>query len=102
MKRNLITKIAVLIVALITCAACSKDIVTGTDPYAGGKEPLGIGFYINYPEPGTAKPGELVDFYVKGLKGKLDQINFFVNNTAVEIVSAKDSLVTIKVPAQIT
>ncbi len=102
MKRNLITKIAILIVALIVFAACSKDIVTGTDPYAGGKEPLGVGFYINYPEPGMAKPGELVDFYVKGLKGKLDQINFFVNNTKVEVVSAKDSLVTIKVPAQIT
>jgi len=102
MKKNLITKIAVLIGALIVFAACSKDIITGTDPYAGGKESLGIGFYINYPEPGMAKPGELVDFYVKGLKGKLDKINFFVNNTAVEIVAAKDSLVTIKVPAQIT
>lgn len=102
MKRNLITKIAVLLVVLITCAACNKDIVTGTDPYAGGKEPLGVGFYVNYPEPGVAKPGELVDFYVKGLKGKLNQINFFVNNTAVEVVSAKDSLVTIRIPAQIT
>ncbi|WP_293879668.1 DUF5008 domain-containing protein [Sphingobacterium sp. UBA1498] len=102
MKRNLITKILVLIIVVITLAACSKDIVTGADPYAGGKESLGIGFYINYPDPGTAKPGELVDFYVKGLKGKLDQINFFVNNTAVEIVSAKDSLITIKVPPQIT
>jgi hypothetical protein len=102
MKRNLITKIGVLIAALIVFAACNKDIVTGTDPYAGGKESLGVGFYINYSEPGTAKPGELVDFYVKGLKGKLDKINFFVNNTAVEVVAARDSLVTIKVPAQIT
>ncbi|MFA4978452.1 MAG: DUF5008 domain-containing protein [Sphingobacterium sp.] len=102
MKRNLITKIGILIAALIVFAACNKDIVTGTDPYAGGKESLGVGFYINYPEPGTAKPGELVDFYVKGLKGKLDKINFFVNNTAVEVVAARDSLVTIKVPAQIS
>ncbi|WP_333626129.1 DUF5008 domain-containing protein [Sphingobacterium siyangense] len=102
MKRNLITKISALAVTILALAACSKDILTGADPYAGGKEPLGIGFYINYPDPGSAKPGELVDFYVKGLKGKLDKIGFFVNNTAVEIISAKDSLVTIKLPEQIS
>lgn len=102
MKRNITAKIAFLIAIVCCFVACNKDIVTGSDPYAGGKESLGIGFYINYPDPGVAKPGELVDFYVKGLKGKLDRIEFFVNNTPVEIVKAKDSLVTIKVPEQIS
>jgi len=102
MKRNLITKIGAWMAAIVVFAACNKEILTGTDPYAGGRQSAGVGFYINYPEPGTAKPGELVDFYVKGLKGRVDKINFFVNNTPVEIVAARDSLVTIKVPALVT
>ncbi|WP_051959741.1 DUF5008 domain-containing protein [Sphingobacterium sp. ML3W] len=90
---------AVLVFAF---SSCSKDIALGTDPYAGGKESLGVGFYTNYASPEVAKPGELVDFYVKGLKPYLDNIEFTINNTKVEVVSAKDSLVTIRVPAQIS
>jgi len=101
-RRTIGNKVAVLAGTLVVMTACNKDIVTGVDPYAGGKEALGIGFYVNYPDPGTARPGELVDFRVKGLKGKLDKINFFVNNTPVEVVTAQDSLVTIKVPQQIS
>ncbi|MGE8242224.1 MAG: DUF5008 domain-containing protein, partial [Sphingobacterium sp.] len=71
-------------------------------PYAGGKESLGVGFYTNYANPEIAKPGELVDFYVKGIKPYLGKINFSVNDTKVEVIAAKDSLVTIKVPAEIS
>lgn len=87
---------------MMVFSACNKDIALGTDPYAGGKQPLGVGFYANYAEPGSAKPGELVDFYVKGIKPFLGKLDFFVNNTKVEVVTAKDSLVTIKVPAEIS
>ncbi|MDQ1152751.1 DUF5008 domain-containing protein [Sphingobacterium zeae] len=104
MMKRLKTKIGYQL-GLLSCLAissCSKDIALGTDPYAGGKGSLGIGFYKSYSEPGTAKPGELVDFYVKGIAPYLGKLNFYVNNTKMEVVSAKDSLVTIKVPDQIS
>lgn len=88
--------------ASIAFTACNKEIVTGEDPYAGGKGSLGIGFIKNYPNPSFAKPGELVDFYVKGLKPFIGKIDFFVNNTQVEVVTAQDSLITIKVPMEIS
>ncbi|UIR55382.1 DUF5008 domain-containing protein [Sphingobacterium sp. SRCM116780] len=102
--KNKLYKSFYLLFALgvLAFTACNKEIVTGEDPYAGGKGSLGIGFITNYPTPNVAKPGELVDFNVKGLKPYLGKIDFFVNNTKVEIVTAQDSLVTIKVPAEIS
>jgi len=89
-------------ISFVVLSACNKDVVTGEDPYAGGKGSLGIGFITNYPTPSFAKPGELVDFNVKGIKPYLGNIDFFINGTPVEVVTAKDSLVTIKVPAEIS
>lgn len=103
MKRITLEKIwHAVAICILAFSSCSKDIALGTDPYAGGKESLGVGFYLNYAEPGIAKPGELVDFYVKGLKPYLGKIDFSINDTKVEVVSAKDSLVTIRVPAEIS
>jgi len=104
MMKRLKTKILWQL-GMLSCLAissCSKDIALGTDPYAGGKESLGIGFYKSYSQPGSAKPGELVDFYVKGIQPYLGKLNFYVNNTKVEVIEARDSLVTVKVPAQIS
>lgn len=89
-------------VSAFALSSCTKDIVLGTDPYEGGKGSLGIGFYNNYASVEVAKPGELVDFYVKGIKPYLDDIEFSINETKVEVISAKDSLVTIRVPEQIS
>lgn len=86
----------------LAVSSCSKDIALGTDPYAGGKGSLGIGFYNNYASQESAKPGELVDFYVKGIKPYLDDIEFSINETKVEVISAKDSLVTIRIPEEIS
>ncbi|MEI2275529.1 DUF5008 domain-containing protein [Sphingobacterium sp. ML3W] len=103
MKRIILDKIwYATLVSVLGFSACSKDIALGTDPYAGGKESLGVGFYTNYANPEIAKPGELVDFYVKGIKPYLGKINFSVNDTKVEVITAKDSLVTIKVPTEIS
>lgn len=92
----------VTVICIVAVTSCSKDIATGTDPYAGGKGSLGVGFYTDYAEPGIAKPGELVDFYVKGIKPFLGNIDFSINDTKVEVVSAKDSLITIRVPEEIS
>jgi len=92
----------VTVIFMVAVTSCSKDIALGTDPYAGGKGSLGIGFYADYAEPGIAKPGELVDFYVKGIKPFLGNIDFSINDTKVEVVAAKDSLVTIRVPEEIS
>lgn len=89
-------------ISAFALSSCTKDIVLGTDPYEGGKGSLGIGFYNNYASVEVAKPGELVDFYVKGIKPYLDNIEFSINETKVEVISAKDSLVTIRVPEQIS
>lgn len=103
MKRIILKTIwHVTVICMVAVTSCSKDIALGTDPYAGGKGSLGIGFYADYAEPGIAKPGELVDFYVKGIKPYLGNIDFSINDTKVEVVAAKDSLVTIRVPAEIS
>ncbi|GHE39450.1 hypothetical protein GCM10017764_23360 [Sphingobacterium griseoflavum] len=95
-------KIVCLPILFLLLTACSKDLVVGEDPYAGGKGSLGIGFVSNYPSPEVAKPGELVEFQVKGLLPYIGQLNFFVNNTPVEVISAEDSLVIVRVPTQIS
>lgn len=88
--------------ALLIFANCSKDVKLGEDPYAGGKESLGIAFYKDYAEPEIAEPGSEVMFHVKGLKKHEGKFQFFINDNLVDIKNVADSSITIVLPENIS
>lgn len=85
-------------ISSILTVGCSKDNLVGENPYAGGKEPLGVSFKSKYADPESAFPGDLVTFEVKGLKQYEGKFDFFINSTAVGIEELTDSTVTIRIP----
>lgn len=94
-----------------TCCliACDPEIESiGEDPYAGGREPLGITLSNKMPTPEMAYPGEKVIFGAKGLlawakpeQGKYD-FEFFIAGEKVEIETVTDSTITIIVPQNVS
>lgn len=96
---------------LITCSfvACDPEIeAIGEDPYAGGREPLGVGLANRAPSPEAAYPGEEVTFVSKGLlayanpeQGQYD-FEFFIADEKVEIKTATDTSITIVVPQNVS
>ncbi|GHE23389.1 DUF5008 domain-containing protein [Sphingobacterium griseoflavum] len=87
---------------VLLMVSCNKNLQVGQDPYAGGQGSLGIGFLGNFPTPERARPGELVEFTVRGLTLHRANLEFFINDTPVELVSVQDSLVVIRVPEEIS
>lgn len=90
------------IMSVFLLQSCNKEIETGVDPYAGGREPLGVSFLDDFPEPEIARPNEEVRFSVKGLKPFEDRVTFFINDTETEIISIADSSIVVRVPEQIS
>lgn len=83
--------------------ACNKEkSIIGEDPYAGGKEPLGIVFTGKRPIPQSASPGDTVIFQVKGLKKWNENFSFFINDQPTEVVNITDSTATVKVPDEVS
>lgn len=99
------------ICGLLTCClmACDAEIETiGDDPYAGGREPLGIGLAKRAPSPSAAYPGDEVTFSAQGLLqwATPDQnhydFEFFIADEKAEIKMATDTTVTIVVPDNVS
>jgi hypothetical protein len=80
----------------------------GEDPYAGGKEPLGIKLTSQAPSPESAYPGDEVIFSAKGLLTWCDPVSntydfdFYISDEKVDIVTATDTTITIKVPDNVS
>ncbi|WP_434369928.1 DUF5008 domain-containing protein [Sphingobacterium spiritivorum] len=100
--QNLGNLLLFMTISSILTVGCSKDNLVGENPYAGGKEPLGVSFKSKYADPESAFPGDLVTFEVKGLKQYEGKFDFFINNTTVGIEDLTDSTVTIKIPEKIS
>ena len=71
--------IYILCVLLLTVfSSCYKDLGIVDDPYAGGKESLGLVFAQEEPIPEIANPGDVVIFKVKGALAYVDKgLDFF-------------------------
>jgi len=95
---------------LICCIiSCDKDLERiSDDPYAGGREPLGIGLSKRAPSPESAYPGDEVTFASNGLlsykgseEGQYD-FDFFIADEKAEIKTITDSSITIIVPENVS
>jgi uncharacterized delta-60 repeat protein len=89
--------IAVLFMLFIA-AACKKEEVYD-DPYAGGKESLGVQLSTETPAPAEAAPGTVITFKGKGLLKHKDSILFNFNGEKAEIIKVDSAGIQVKVPA---
>lgn len=80
----------------MTLFSCKEKNIIGDSPYSKGPEPL-VHFKDVRPVPEEGKVGSEVTFAVTGLNTS-DDFTFYLNQTAVQVVSATDSTVTIVVP----
>lgn len=87
---------------LLLLTACAKKEIIGVDPYAGGRETLGVKFTSAYASPENGVPGDEVLVNVTGLKAWEDKFDIFINDEKAEIVSLTDSTIKIKVPEKVS
>lgn len=87
---------AVLLMMLFA-TACKKD-EAYDDPYAGGKEPLGVALSTEIPNPSEAAPGTVITFKGKGLLKYRDSLLFNFNGEPAEIVKVDSAGIQVKVP----
>ncbi|WP_159523651.1 DUF5124 domain-containing protein [Sunxiuqinia indica] len=88
--------------------ACEGTGGLAEDPYAGGKEPLGIKLLDEPPVPDSGIPGTEVVFRAKGLSKYSNpatgeyKFEFFINDEKTEIINATDTTLTVLIPANIS
>lgn len=90
-------------------ASCEDlDDSIGTDPYGGGKEPLGIKLLSQAPVPSSGVPGDTILFHAKGLSAWCNpsasryDFKMYMGDEEVEIVDATDSTLLVKVPQEVS
>lgn len=92
-------RVVLLLLSVLTLFACERGLInTDIDPYAGGREPLGVRFLNQFPVPEIARPQEEVTFAVRGLKQFENSLQFFINGTAASVLSVTDSTIIVRVP----
>lgn len=89
------------LVALVTLAGCEKKTNYGNDPYGEKLEPLGLKFADKVPSPSQVRPGNTVTYIVEGAT-KYPGLEFYVNNTKVNVEAVTDSTITVRLPAVIS
>jgi len=86
------------LVMIVMIAACKKE-KAYDDPYAGGRDPLGVQLSTEIPAPSEAAPGTVITFKGKGLLKHKDAISFNFNGEPGEITQVDSSGIQVKVPA---
>ncbi|WP_169306826.1 DUF5008 domain-containing protein [Pedobacter polaris] len=89
--------ILVLLIALVIYS-CKKGDVIGEDPYAGGKQPLGIKFDNTLPDPALATQGSEVTVFVRGVKKFENDYKLYVNEIEAKVLKLTDTTALIVVP----
>lgn len=85
-------------IVLWMCMACKKENKSFPDPYAGGRQPLGVSLSTDPPTPGDGAPGTVIRFKASGLIPHQDSISFNFNSEAGEIVSVDSTGIQVRVP----
>lgn len=96
-------------VFLLCLASCeSLDDSIGSDPYGGGKEPLGIRLLATPSTPSAGVPGDTVVFAARGLttwcdpqSGRYD-FRMYIGDEEAPIVTATDTTLTVRVPQEVS
>jgi hypothetical protein len=97
-KKSVNAIIVLMVLLAVIVVSCSKKNVIGVDPYAGGKQPLGVKFTTDLPNPEVGTQGGLVSFNVKGLLAYKGQFQFLINEQVAEIVALTDTTISVKIP----
>src|SRR5690606_28018051 len=87
---------------LLSISSCTKKEIIGEDPYAGGKDALGVRFVGEYPTPERGRPGSEVTFKVEGLKAWDNKFEFRINDEVAQVVNLTDSTIRVIVPAEVS
>lgn len=92
-----------LLVAMAVClaslmVACKKNKGLTDDPYAGGKQVLGITFISKTTDPDIVTAGTTLNLQVKGLMKYKDNFKLYVNEIEAEVLNYTDSTIQFKVP----
>ncbi|NGM62157.1 DUF5008 domain-containing protein [Sphingobacterium sp. SGG-5] len=87
---------------LLIMGSCKDNEVLGPDPYAGGKEPLGIRFAETAPSPSAGRTGTSMTFTVYGAKEYEDKMQFLVNGVEAEVTEVTDSTLTAILPDNVS
>ncbi|TWW01128.1 DUF5008 domain-containing protein [Chitinophaga pinensis] len=90
-------RITTAVLLMLAIGACKKD-EKYEDPYAGGKEPLGVQLSTEIPAPSEAAPGTVITFKGKGLVKHKDALLFNFNGEPGEIVKVDSAGIQVKVP----
>ena len=97
------------LVATLTFSACeSLDDSISSDPYGGGKEPLGIKLLAEAPTPSSGVPGDTVIFRAKGLLNWCDpaagryDFTMYMGEERADIITATDTTLTVRVPQELS
>jgi len=92
-------RLAYILAVSMALSACRKNDKVYPDPYAGGRNPLGVNLSTDAPAPSEATTGTVVTFKGKGLLPHKDSIHFNFNGEAGEIVAVDSTGIQVKVPA---
>lgn len=85
-----------LLLSSFVVAGCNKTTELAAGPYFKAPNPS-VQFYGKTPLPAAGKVGDKITYEVKGLD-KLKDYTFYINQVKAEIVSAKDSAITVVIP----
>ncbi|SDD55497.1 delta-60 repeat domain-containing protein [Pedobacter soli] len=78
--------------------ACKKSKGLTDDPYAGGKQVLGITFISKTTDPDIVTAGTTLNLQVNGLMKYKDNFKLYVNEIEAEVLNYTDSTIQFKVP----
>lgn len=95
-----------IVLSLVSCESLDDSI--GSDPYGGGKEPLGIKLMSDAPVPDNGVPGDTVVFKAQGLldwcnpaSGRYD-FAMYMGEERAQIIDATDTTLTVRVPQELS
>ena len=91
-----------LILVFILFQACKEKELLGEDPYAGGKEALGMKFKNSNPVPNSGNPGDIVLFKATGLEKYRGDIVFYINEEKANIINMTDTTIQVQVPENVS
>ena len=78
--------------------SCKKSKGLADDPYAGGKQVLGINFISKTTDPDIVTAGTTLNLMVDGLMKYKDNFKLYVNEVEAEVLNYTDSTIQFKVP----
>jgi len=95
---GLMFRLTCLLWLAFSFSSCKKNDPISPDPYAGGKEALGIKFLSNVPDAEVVNGNTEIVFQVSGLMPYKDKLKFYINDTEATIKNVTDKTITIIFP----